>query len=126
MNTIDKYFDKVTFAGLMLVMPATIILISILLKIIDVHFLFNGIFYIKKAINPYLILNITSLLSLIICFSDILRINSRKSENISEEKIVYNKSFIDTAIIFINTAFVIFIYLYFDFVKFGSIPVGRN
>jgi len=126
MMDIDRYFDKPTFLGLVLILPSTIVLASILLRVVESDLLYRALYDIKKSVNPYIVLNITSLLSLLICFSDIIRINAQKVSGREEECIIYRKSFVNLAIIFINISYISFIYLYHDLVKLGSIPVGRN
>ncbi len=126
MSDIDKYFDKMTFSGLALVLPSTIVLTSILLRAVDSEILYRALFEIKKTVNPYIVMNIASLLSILICFADILRINAMKPGNKQEVLSIYRKSFLNVSIIFINFTYVSFIYLYHDLVKLGNIPVGRN
>lgn len=126
MNIADKYFDKPTFTGLVLLMPSTIILLSILLRAVNSESLYYALFVMKKTVNPYIVMDITSLASLIICFADIVKINSIKVNDIKEEKIVYNKSLLNVSVIFISISYIIFIYLYHDMVKLGSIPIGRG
>ncbi len=121
-----EYFDKVTFSGLVLIMPSTIIVLSILLRALNSEALFGGLFDIKEILNPYTVMNVASLLSLIICFTDIVRINSKTTNGSIEERFIYQKSFLDLAIIFVNICYIIFIYLYYDLIKFGNIPVGRD
>ena len=126
MSDIEKYFDKYVFAGLALVLPSTIVLISILLRAVDSDLLYRALYDIKKALNPYMIMNIASLLSLLICFGDILRCNAKKPASLHEEKFLYRKSFLNLSIIFINVCYISIIYLYHDLEKLGNIPVGRN
>ena len=126
MSDIEKYFDKFSFAGLALLMPSTVILISILLRAVDSEILYRALFEIKKTLNPYIVMNIASLLSLVICFSDIIRINGTKVSGRDEELFVYRKSFLNLSIMLINMSYISFIYLYHDLEKLGNIPVGRN
>lgn len=126
MSDIEKYFDKMTFSGLALVLPSTIILTSILLRAVDSEILYRALFDIKKTINPYAIMNIASLLSLLLCFGDILRINAKKASSSHVELFIYRKSFLNLSIIFMNMCYISFIYLYHDLEKLGNIPVGRN
>ncbi|MBE2226051.1 MAG: hypothetical protein IAE93_01860 [Ignavibacteria bacterium] len=126
MRNIENYFDKPTFVGLVLILPSTIVLISILLRAVDSDVLYRALFDIKRSVNPYILMNIASLLSLLICFGDILRCNAKKPADRYEELIVYRKSFLNLSIIFINVSYLSFIYLYHDLEKLGNIPVGRN
>ncbi len=126
MSDIEKYFDRYVFAGLALVLPSTIVLISILLRAADSDLLYRALYDIKKTLNPYMIMDITSLLSLLICFSDILRCNAKNPAGRHEEVFFYRKSFLNLSIIFMNVCYISFIYLYHDLEKLGNIPVGRN
>ena len=126
MSNIEKYFDKPTFLGLVLILPSTIVIASILLRAVESDLLYRALYDIKKSVNPYIVMNITALLSLLICFIDIIRINARKVSGREEECIIYRKSFVNLAIIFINISYILFIYLYHDLEKLGNIPVGRN
>lgn len=126
MRSIDKYFDKHTFAVLVLIMPSTIVIISILLKAIDSEILFRGLYDIKRTLNPYFVMNAASLLSFVICFTDIIRINCKKISCRDEEMFIYRKSFLNVSMIFINVCYILFIYMYYDLEKLGNIPVGRN
>ena len=126
MSDIEKYFDKYVFAGLALVLPSTIVLISILLRAIDSDLLYRVLYDIKRSVNPYVLMNIASLLSFLICFGDILRCNAKKPAGLHEEIFIYRKSFLNLSTLLINVSYISFIYLYHDLVKFGNIPVGRN
>lgn len=126
MSNIDKYPDKPAFAGLILIMPATIVLLSIMLRAVDSELLYRALFDIKKFINPYIVMNITSLLSLVICFGVILHINSRRAKSSDEELFIIRKSFLNLSLIFVNVCYIIFIYVYHDLEKLGNIPVGRD
>jgi hypothetical protein len=126
MRNMDKYFDKFSFAGLALLMPSTIIIISILLRAVDSELLFRALFYIKKTLNPYIVMNIASLVSLVVCFSDIIRINGKRVTCRDEELFTYRKSFLNLSLIFVNVCYILFIYLYYDLEKLGNIPVGRD
>ncbi len=126
MRDADKYFDKFTFTGLVLLLPATIILLSILLRAVHSETLYYALFVMKKTVNPYTIMNSASLLSLIICFADILKINSKKINDNREEIIFYNKSLLNVSVIFINISYIVMVYFYHEFEKLGNIPVGRN
>jgi len=126
MSDIEKYFDKYVFAGLALVLPSTIVLISILLRAIDSELLYRALYEIKRSVNPYILMNIASLLSFLICFGDILRCNAKKPAGPHEEIFIYRKSFLNLSIILINVSYISFIYLYYDLEKLGNIPVGRN
>ena len=126
MSDIEKYFDKYVFAGLALVLPSTIVLISILLRAIDSELLYRALYEIKRSVNPYILMNIASLLSFLICFGDILRCNAKKPAGLHEEIFIYRKSFLNLSIILINVSYISFIYLYYDLEKLGNIPVGRN
>ncbi len=126
MSDIEKYFDKYVFAGLALVLPSTIVLISILLRAIDSDLLYRALYDIKRSVNPYVLMNIASLLSFLICFGDILRCNAKKPAGLHEEIFIYRKSFLNLSIILINVSYISFIYLYYDLEKLGNIPVGRN
>lgn len=126
MNEAGKYFDRSVFAGLALVLPSTIVLISILLRAADSEILYRPLFDIKKTVNPYIVMNIASLLSLLICFGDIFRCNAKKPSGRDEETFLYRKSFLNLFIMFIDLSYILFIYLYHDLEKLGNIPVGRN
>ncbi len=123
---IDKYFDKFSFAGLVLLLPSTIIIISILLRAVIPVILIETLFDMIRIINPHIVMNIASTISLIICFADIIKINHKNFSDKYEERFVYQKSFLDVALIFVNSSYIILIYLYYDLVKLGNIPVGRN
>ncbi|MEO8512500.1 MAG: hypothetical protein ABI543_02965 [Ignavibacteria bacterium] len=122
----DRYFDKFSIAGLVLLLPVTVILLSILLRGINSEILFYALFQIKNVVNPYVVMNIASLFSFVICITDIIRINHKEFNNKFEERFVYQKSFLNTALVFVNSSYIIIIYLYYDLVKLGNIPVGRN
>ncbi|HMQ79672.1 MAG TPA: hypothetical protein PKE39_10010 [Ignavibacteria bacterium] len=126
MSDIEKYFDRYVFAGLALILPSTIILISILLRAVDSDLLYRALYDIKRSVNPYIFMNIASLLSLLICFGDILRCNAKKPSGRHEEIFFYRKSFLNLSVIFMNVCYISFIYLYHDLEKLGNIPVGRN
>lgn len=126
MSNIEKYFDKPTFLGLVLILPSTIVLASILLRAFESDLLYRALFDIKRYVNPYIVLNITALLSFLICFTDIIRINAQKVSGREEECIIYRKSFVNLAIIFVNISYILLIYLYHDLERLGDIPVGRN
>jgi len=126
MSNIEKYFDKPTFLGLVLILPSTIVLASILLRAFESDLLYRALFDIKRSVNPYIILNITALLSLLICFTDIIRINAQKVSGREEERVIYHKSFVNLSIIFVNISYILLIYLYHDLQKLGNIQVGRN
>ena len=126
MSDIEKYFDRYVFAGLALVLPSTIVLISILLRAVDSDILYRALYDIKRSVNPYVLMNIASLLSFLICFGDILRCNAKKPAGLHEEIFLYRKSFLNLSIILINVSYISFIYLYYDLEKLGNIPVGRN
>lgn len=126
MSDIEKYFDKPAFAGLALLLPSTILLVSILLRAVDSDLLYRALYDIKRNLNPYMVMNIASLLSLLICFGDILRCNAKNPADRFEEIFFYRKSSLNLSIIFINVCYISFIYLYHDLEKLGNIPVGRN
>jgi len=126
MSDIEKYFDKPTFLGLVLILPSTIVLASILLRAVESDLLYRALYDIKRSVNPYIVMNITALLSLLICFTDIIRINAQKVSGREEECIIYRKSFVNLSIIFVNISYILLIYLYHDLEKLGNIPVGRN
>lgn len=126
MSNIEKYFDKPIFLGLALLLPSTIILASILLRAVESDIVYRALYDIKKWVNPYMVMNIAALLSLLVCFGDIIRINAKQVSGREEERVIYSKSFMNLAIILINISYISFIYLYHDLVKLGSIPVGRN
>lgn len=125
MKDIEKYFNRPTIAGLALLMPATIFILSI----------FTGMFFpwmhkfyslLTPKYNPVLWIQVTSYCSVLIFFIDIIVINSAKRENPIEINRVYRKSLMDVAVIFINASYTAFIYLFSEFDKLGNIPVGRN
>ncbi|MBN8586597.1 MAG: hypothetical protein J0M37_16030 [Ignavibacteria bacterium] len=122
----EKYFDKTTFTGLVLLLPSTMIIISILLRAVESELFYEALFTIKKTLNPYVVMNVCSLVSLLICFADIIFINSKKADTKELELLVYRKSFLNLTIITVNISYIIFIYLYHDLQKLGNIPVGRN
>ncbi len=126
MFSVDKYFDRSTFAGLVFLMPSTIVIISILLRAVDSEILIRALFDVKRIFNPYIFMNIASLLSLLVCFTDIIRINGKKVSSGAEELFIYRKSFLNLSIIFVSVSYILFIYLYYDLEKLGNIPVGRN
>jgi hypothetical protein len=123
---VNRYFDKPAFAGLVLLMPSTVILLSILLRAVNSETLYFALFIMKKTLNPYIVMNIASLASLVICFADILKINSRIAEDKDDEKLIYNKSFLNISLLCINISYVTIIYLYHEFEKLGNIPIGRG
>lgn len=126
MKYIDKYFDKPVFTALALLLPSTVILLSILLRAVSSEALYYALFIMKKTLNPYAVMNITSLAAFIICFADIIRINSMKAKDKDDEKIIYNKSFFEISLITINICYISIIYLYHEFEKLGNIPIGRG
>jgi hypothetical protein len=126
MSNIEKYFDKPTILGLVLILPSTIVLASILLRAVDSDLLYRALYDIKRYVNPYIAMNIAALLSLLICFTDIIKINAKQVSAMEEERIIYRKSFVNLVIIFINISYILVIYLYHDLQKLGNIPVGRN
>ena len=126
MTDMEKYFDKTTFTGLVLLLPSTMIIISILLRAVESELFYEALFTIKKTLNPYVVMNVSSLVSLLICFADIIYINSKKADTKEHELLVYRKSFLNLTVITVNISYIIFIYLYHDLQKLGNIPVGRN
>lgn len=126
MTDMEKYFDKTTFTGLVLLLPSTMIIISILLRAVESELFYEALFSIKKTLNPYIVMNVSSLISLLICFADIIFINSKKADTKEHELLVYRKSFLNLTVITVNISYIIFIYLYHDLQKLGNIPVGRN
>ncbi|HRJ85239.1 MAG TPA: hypothetical protein PK753_06170 [Ignavibacteria bacterium] len=126
MRDIENYFDKPTFVGLVLILPSTIVLASILLRAFESDLLYRVLYDIKRSVNPFIVMNITALLSLLICFSNIIRINAQKVSGSEEERIIYSKSFVNIAVIFINISYILIIYFCHDLEKLGNIPVGRN
>ena len=126
MTDMEKYFDKTTFTGLVLLLPSTVIIISILLRAVESDLFYEALFTIKKTLNPYVVMNVSSLVSLLICFADIIYINSKKADTKEHELLVYRKSFLNLTIMTVNISYIIFIYLYHDLQKLGNIPVGRN
>lgn len=126
MTDMEKYFDKTTFTGLVLLLPSTVIIISILLRAIESDLFYEALFTIKKTLNPFVVMNVSSLISLLICFADIIFINSKKADTKEHELLVYRKSFLNLTVITVNISYIIFIYLYHDLQKLGNIPVGRN
>ncbi len=126
MNDAEKYFGKFTITSLALIMPATIFIISI----------FSGSFYsgiyryytlmLVNNFNPVLWVQITSYLSILISFIDIIVINSVKKDSPFEINRIYRKSLMDVAIVFVNASYTIFIFLFSELDKLGNIPVGRN
>lgn len=126
MTDMEKYFDKAAFTGLVLLLPSTMIIISILLRAVDSELIYEALFTIKKTLNPYVVMNVSSLVSLLICFADIIFINAKKADTKENELLVYRKSFLNLTIMTVNISYIIFIYLYHDLQKLGNIPVGRN
>lgn len=126
MTDMEKYFDKTTFTGLVLLLPSTLIIISILLRAVESELFYEALFTIKKTLNPYIVMNVCSLVSLLICFADIIVINAKKADTKENELLVYRKSFLNLTIMTVNISYIIFIYLYHDLQKLGNIPVGRN
>lgn len=126
MTDMEKYFDKTTITGLVLLLPSTMIIISILLRAVETELFYEALFIIKKTLNPYVVMNVSSLVSLLICFADIIYINSKKADTKEHELLVYRKSFLNLTIMTVNISYIIFIYLYHDLQKLGNIPVGRN
>lgn len=126
MTDMEKYFDKTTFTGLVLLLPSTMIIISILLRAVDSELFYEALFTIKKTLNPYIVMNVCSLVSLLICFADIIFINAKKADTKENELLVYRKSFLNLTVMTVNISYIIFIYLYHDLQKLGNIPVGRN
>lgn len=126
MTDMEKYFDKTTFTGLVLLLPSTLIIISILLRAVESDLFYEALFTIKKTLNPYVVMNVSSLVSLLICFADIIFINSKTADTKEHELLVYRKSFLNLTVMTVNISYIIFIYLYHDLQKLGNIPVGRN
>jgi len=102
------------------------IIISILLRAVESELFYEALFSIKKTLNPYIVMNVSSLISLLICFADIIFINAKKADTNENELLVYRKSFLNLTIMTVNISYIIFIYLYHDLQKLGNIPVGRN
>lgn len=126
MNEIDKYFDKPAFAGFALLLPSTFIMISLLLRAVDSDILFRTILEIKRSVNPFTFVYFASLLSVTVCFADIIKINSRQTDRSTEREFVYRKSFVNISIISVNAIYVFIIFIYREFEKLGNIPVGRD
>ena len=126
MNDIEKYFSKFTIASLGLIMPSAIFTISIFSGIFipDLHRVYSILM--KLNYNPVLLVQITSYCSVLICFIDIIIINSAKKDSPVEINRIYRKSLMDVAVIFINASYTIFIFLFSELDKLGNIPVGRN
>ncbi len=126
MKNIDKYFDKFTFASLALILPATLMIISILLRAFDADGFYRLLFDNKNKLNTNFILNFSAVLSLVISFGNIVYLNTLKTGAVEEILFIQKKSIYNTAVMFVNISYVSFIYLYLDLEKLGNIPVGRN
>lgn len=126
MKNIDKYFDKFTFASLALILPATLMIISILLRAFDADGFYRLLFDNKNKLNTNFILNFSAVLSLVISFGNIVYLNTIKTGAVEEILFIQKKSIYNTAVMFVNISYVSFIYLYLDLEKLGNIPVGRN
>lgn len=126
MKNIDKYFDKFTFASLALILPATLMIISILLRAFDADWFYRLLFDNKNKLNTNFILNFSAVLSLVISFGNIVYLNTIKTGAVEEILFIQKKSIYNTAVMFVNISYVSFIYLYLDLEKLGNIPVGRN
>lgn len=126
MSDIEKYFNKVIFTAFALILPATMYIILILLKL--------TIPGIKEQFNTFPVYNYdpglfvysASYISVFICFINIILLNLRKTGSITEVNLIYRKSLMNTTLIFLNASYGIFIFLYTELEKFGNIPVGRN
>ncbi len=126
MNYIERYFDKPVFAGFALLLPSTFVLLSIFMSAAGSDFMISEISDIKRTLNLFTAAYFTSLISVSVCFADIIKINSRQTEISNEIDFIYRKSFVNISIISINAIYVFLIFMYRELEKFGNIPVGRN
>lgn len=124
LNSESRYFDRIMFISLALVLPSVIIFntafwVMILtgdrpgeLKIIE-NKIIPRAFYITAA---------CSLLAIFLDFTKIAALQV-KVKNLNES---LRKSFFHICLIFINAAYTIVLYLYSELCKFSDFPVGRD
>lgn len=121
-KSINNYFDSVTYWGLCAAVPSTIIISSIFF-VIGNSDNFSLISKFEYSIIPKVskAAFLSSLLGVIICFWEIVRLQLLQYSVFS-----YRKSLVNAALIFIHISYSVIIFLFIEFSKFGNIPVGRN
>lgn len=122
----DKYLNFSLIAGMMLLLPLTLWLIAIVLKMFGAEFLFRAVSLpvgIKNLTNIFLYILFASLL---INFIQIVIINMKKVSDNSEIALIYKTSFIHIGLMSFTFFYVSTIYILYVFEWLGSIPIGRG
>ena len=123
-NGIDKYFDSSSFVSLALVMPATIVIISFILREFKVNALFELFMKYQNSMYFFTIVMIMCAVSVMISFAGIISANL--NYNLSSSELVMNRSYFNLALLFFPYSYAIFIFFFLELEKFGNIPIGRG
>lgn len=121
-NSVNTYFDSITYGGFAAVLPSTITIVSIFIVVVnsDLSPLFKEIEN-KVIPNASKAAFLSSLLAVVLCFWEIVSLQVRQYSMFS-----YRKSLLNTLIIFIHCSYSLVIFLFLELSKLGNIPVGRN
>lgn len=125
LNNLHHYLNLQLVSGLILLLPQTVWIIVIILRIFGIDYPYELIY---KPIGINNITNISLYLliaNLIINFISILRLNI-KTVNQAEADSIRKLSLIHTCIMFFAVCYTCIIYLVNEFEKLGNIPVGRG
>ena len=122
----DKYFNLPVIICLSLIIPSTVILLSIFFSVFNFNFLMFDLHDVIKYTDPYPVISICPFVSVVICFADIVYINIANTGDKLPAGFTENKSYMNTAIITVNLLYVLFIHFYTALDGLGNIPVGRN
>ena len=121
-DSVNTYFDSITYGGLAAVLPSTITIVSIFIVVVksDISPMFKELEN-KFIPNAAKAAFLSSLLAVVFCFWEIVTLQLRQYNVLR-----YRKSLLNTLIIFIHCSYSVVIFLFIEFSKFGNIPVGRN
>lgn len=122
-NSINDYFDSVTYGALAAVLPATFIIVSTFCIMVIAGDPPGKIKIVESMIVPKTFKGVflSSLLGIIICFWDIVKFQLRQYSIFN-----YRKSLLNALMIFIHCFYSVIIFLFVELSKFGNIPVGKN
>lgn len=123
-NRFDKYFSLSSFVSLALVMPATIVIISFILREFKVNALFELFMKYQNSMNFFTIVMIMCAVSVMSSFAGIISANLNYSLSIPQQ--VINKSYFTLALLFFPYTYAFIIFFLLEFEKFGNIPIGRG
>ncbi len=107
-----------------LVMPATIVIISFILRVFNFNALFELFMKYQNSMYFFTIVMIMCAVSVIISFAGIISANLNYS--LSSPQQVINKSYFKIVLLFFPYTYAIFIFFFLELEKFGNIPIGRG